>query len=120
MNARLTQAQLAAAVGLKRTSITQIESGAQQAPLHVLYDLCFALKIDISNILPSSEEVAKLSVVPITVNEKIVNVPPKTAELLQQMEKLLREQSGEDNREENHGSRHRQSRTRSANHSQSR
>lgn len=127
-SAGLTQSQIAAIVGLQRTSITQIELGSQQAPLHVIYDLCSALKIDIFTLLPSNEEVAELSAVPVAgterisvmVNEKPVNAPPKTAELLQQMEKLLREQTGEGNREENHASRHRKSRARSANHSQNR
>lgn len=56
-NPRLTQAELAAKVGLERTSITNIEKGNQKVPLHVLYRLCEVLKVDISSLLPPLAEV---------------------------------------------------------------
>lgn len=52
---RLTQAELAALVGLERTSITNIELGNQKIPLHVLYRLCEVLRVPLSEFLPSVE-----------------------------------------------------------------
>lgn len=55
-SAGLTQAQLAGRVSLTRTSITNIESGAQRVPLHLLYDLAGALRVDAASLLPSLPE----------------------------------------------------------------
>ena len=52
----MSQAQLAAVVGLERTSITNIERGNQKFPLHVLYRICSALNADIEDVLPSLSE----------------------------------------------------------------
>ena len=95
--AGLTQAQLAKAVNLQRTSVTNVESGAQQPPLHVLYDLCFEMKIDISELLPASQKVAEVAVVPVTVNQQTLSVPPRAAEMLQGMERALVERAGKQN-----------------------
>lgn len=54
---RLTQAKIAQLVGLKRTSITNIESGTQKIPLHVLFHLCEVLRIPVADVLPALEEV---------------------------------------------------------------
>lgn len=53
----LTQADLAKQVGLKRTSITNIEKGVQKVPLHVLLCLCEVLRIQVKDLLPSIDEV---------------------------------------------------------------
>lgn len=55
--AQLTQAQLAEMVGLERTSITNIERGNQKVPLHVLYRICEALRVPISDLMPAVAEV---------------------------------------------------------------
>lgn len=103
----LTQAQLAKAVGLQRTSITNIESGAQQPPIHVLYDLCFEMRIDISDVLPPSRTVAEIAVVPVTVNQKTLSVPPRAAEMLQGMERALTERASKERISKNdNGSQH--------------
>jgi len=49
---RITQADLAQDVGLERTSITNIERGNQKVSLHVLYRICNALQVPISEVLP--------------------------------------------------------------------
>jgi transcriptional regulator with XRE-family HTH domain len=49
---RLTQGELASLVGLERTSITNIESGNQKVPLHVLYRLCEELGAPVQQVLP--------------------------------------------------------------------
>jgi DNA-binding XRE family transcriptional regulator len=55
--ASLTQAQLAEMVGLERTSITNIERGNQKVPLHVLYRICEALRVPITDVMPAVAEV---------------------------------------------------------------
>src|SRR5438132_978141 len=53
----LTQAELAQEMGFERTSITNIESGKQHPPLHLLYKLCAVLEMDIKSLLPDPSEV---------------------------------------------------------------
>ena len=48
----LTQESLAAAVSLTRTSITNIEQGRQNFPLHVLIEIASALGIPPAELLP--------------------------------------------------------------------
>jgi len=54
---KVTQAKLAEDVGLERTSITNIERGNQKVPLHVLYRICEALQVPISDVLPPLAEI---------------------------------------------------------------
>jgi transcriptional regulator with XRE-family HTH domain len=42
---------------ISRTSISNIEKGRQQTPLHVIYLMCNALDIDIQTILPVFSEI---------------------------------------------------------------
>lgn len=53
----LTQSQLAEKVGLKRTSISNIENCFQRPPLHVFYSICIALELEPSNVLPTVAQV---------------------------------------------------------------
>lgn len=53
---RLTQAELAELAKLKRTSITHIENGNQNSPLHVVMAICNALEIEISDLIPRVDE----------------------------------------------------------------
>lgn len=54
--AGLTQGQLGEAVGLSRTSITNIEYGRQGIPLHALYALAQSLNIEPVELLPEPSE----------------------------------------------------------------
>jgi transcriptional regulator with XRE-family HTH domain len=54
---RMTQADLANAVGLERTSITNIEKGTQKVPLLSLYRISDALKVPLDELLPSMSDV---------------------------------------------------------------
>lgn len=56
---RMTQADLADAVGLERTSITNIEKGNQKIQLHTLYRLCEVLGLSLADSLPSVSEVSR-------------------------------------------------------------
>ena len=59
---RKTQADLAALVGLERTSITNIEKGTQKVPLHVLYRICNAFEVPLTEVLPTIEQVQQPTV----------------------------------------------------------
>lgn len=52
---RLTQEALAAKATLTRTSIINIEKGRQQILLHTLVDISHALRVPISDLLPSGD-----------------------------------------------------------------
>lgn len=54
---RMTQAVLANHVDLERTSITNIEKGAQKVPLHVLFRICETLGVSVAEVLPTLQEV---------------------------------------------------------------
>ncbi|MDE0532824.1 MAG: helix-turn-helix transcriptional regulator [Albidovulum sp.] len=57
----LTQAKLGDAVGLSRTSITNIEKGRQHVSLHQLFGLARALKISPHSLLPAPANVNEAS-----------------------------------------------------------
>lgn len=50
---QMTQAHLAAQVGLLRSSIANIEAGRQRITVHVLYHLCEVLGLDVATALPT-------------------------------------------------------------------
>ena len=83
--ADMTQEQLADAVGVLRTSITNIEAGRQKLPLHVLYEVCIALGVEIATILPTNAAVSQPTTRSISIDGVIKQVPPKTAEFLKQL-----------------------------------
>ena len=49
----LSQEDLARIVQLTRTSITNLESGKQQVPLHTLYEIAVAVQRDVRDLLPA-------------------------------------------------------------------
>jgi transcriptional regulator with XRE-family HTH domain len=52
-NARLSQAELAALIGLTRTSISNIESGRQKMLVHTLIDIADSLRVPTSALIPA-------------------------------------------------------------------
>lgn len=83
--AKLTQAQLAKRVDVLRTSITNIEAGRQKAPLHLIYELCAVLQVDIKDILPPLGELAEPQSSAIEIGGRLKNIPPKSAELIDEL-----------------------------------
>lgn len=79
----MTQAQLANAVGVLRTSIANIEAGRQKPPLHLLYKLCMEFGVEVADILPGNAVITQPTVITIegTPKEEL----PKTAEFLKQL-----------------------------------
>ncbi len=55
-DANLTQQELGQRVGLKRTSITNLEAGRQQIQVHTLYALAEALGIAVTALLPATNK----------------------------------------------------------------
>src|SRR5262245_11222928 len=57
--AKLSQDRVAQLVGLKRTSLTNIESGRQHPPLHVLCDIVTHLNVTVGEVLPMAPVIAQ-------------------------------------------------------------
>lgn len=80
---KLTQAGLAEILGVTRTSITNIEKGAQRIPLHLLYTLCAKLSVQISDVIPVVEDiVGQLPDTTSRLPDQSTKMPPKTAALI--------------------------------------
>lgn len=52
---RITQESLAAAIGLTRTSVTNIERGRQKLLLHTLADIAASLDTSLASLLPERD-----------------------------------------------------------------
>lgn len=83
--ARVTQKQLADEIGVERTSITNIESGLQKLPIHQLYRICQALKVDPFDLLPSVEDVQQSEMEEVQIDGQSAQVPPKTAQAIRKL-----------------------------------
>ena len=89
----LTQDRLAAEIGLKRTSITNIESGQQRLPLHTLFRICEVLRIEVKDLLPDVHQVSEANqLVSFTLGKQTTQIDSKTAMALNQI--LSSEQPG--------------------------
>jgi len=53
----LNQEDLSKMVGIGRTSISNIELGRHQAPLHLIYRICCALEVEIHTVIPTFREI---------------------------------------------------------------
>ncbi|MHA7842048.1 MAG: helix-turn-helix domain-containing protein [Winogradskyella sp.] len=53
-------------IELSRSSISNIEVGRHQIPLHVLYSICQLLKLDVKELLPSYKEIVQFATSDIT------------------------------------------------------
>ncbi|MEV7084125.1 helix-turn-helix transcriptional regulator [Streptomyces sp. NPDC093516] len=51
----LNQQELGSAVGLNRTSISNIEKGRQRVALHMLFEFATALRVEPESLLPASD-----------------------------------------------------------------
>jgi transcriptional regulator with XRE-family HTH domain len=59
---RISQASLAQAVRLTRTSISNIEQGRQRMLIHTLIEIATALKVEPAELLPSTKEAAPMNI----------------------------------------------------------
>ena len=58
---RLSQAELGEVLGVKRSTIANLESGAQRASLHNVYELCAHYDLELADILPSIADMRRRS-----------------------------------------------------------
>lgn len=58
---RLSQAELGVVLGVKRSTVANIESGAQRASLHNVYEICAHYNLELSDLLPSVADIQKRS-----------------------------------------------------------
>ena len=58
---RLSQAQLGEILGLKRSTVANLESGTQRTSLHNVYELCAHYNLELSDFLPSVTDMRKRS-----------------------------------------------------------
>lgn len=86
--ASLTQSELATAIFVSRTTITNLELGNQQVPIHVLLAIADTLELELSELVPSSAELAlpnvseaELSAVEIGAGNKRM-LPPRAASVI--------------------------------------
>ena len=84
----MTQSQLAAEVGVLRTSVTNIETGRQKAPLHLLFKICAALEMETREAVPENGQIVRPGNVPVEVDGEVRLMPPKAAEALEHLRGL--------------------------------
>lgn len=53
---KVSQAELAALLGVQRTTVSAIESGKQKTPIHLLYQISAELSVPLSELLPPLEQ----------------------------------------------------------------
>src|SRR2546426_4071534 len=79
---KLTQAELAERIGSARTSITNLEGGRQQMPLHQLLRIAEVLQVDLKDLIPSRDEVHTQERIPVVIGTDQKEVSPATARLI--------------------------------------
>lgn len=83
--AGLTQEDLAKKVGLKRTSITNVERGRQRLPLHQMLMIADQLGAELRDVVPARSELAEGAKVPVRVGDTEKVVPPLTARYINRL-----------------------------------
>ena len=58
---RLSQTELGEILGIKRSTVANIESGTQRASLHNVYEICAHYNLQLTDLLPSVDELRKRS-----------------------------------------------------------
>ena len=81
----ITQGRLARQVGIARTSITNIEAGQQKLPIHLLFQLCDVLQIEVVNVLPSLKEVRRSEMEEVEVNGQLTVLPRQAATIAREL-----------------------------------
>lgn len=57
----LSQSELGEVLGLKRSTVANIESGTQRASLHNVYEICAHYNLELSDFLPGVDELRRRS-----------------------------------------------------------
>jgi transcriptional regulator with XRE-family HTH domain len=76
----ITQEQLSTALGLTRTSVTNIEKGRQKVLLHTCFAIATALSVDVAELLPAvSTRSSMIEKLEISTRENILKSFPELA-----------------------------------------
>ena len=76
----LTQAQLGEILGLTRSTVANLESGAQRVSLHNVYEICAHYGLELNDILPSVNKMVRQTsqlpgaIAPASVNHVLVKL----------------------------------------------
>lgn len=90
---RFTQHYLAERLGVERTSVANIEAGAQRPPVHLLYRCCEVLQMEIAEFLPPVHAVAPDGMPEeVEVGGQAAMMPPMAASLARELLKQLPEE----------------------------
>lgn len=84
-NLKVSQTELAKRISIARTSLSNIESGKQKLPIHLLYKIASALGIPVTALLPGIGE--QETDIKSLLNQKIVINEQGTGEILKDQEK---------------------------------
>ncbi len=60
-DSKLSQAELGEVLGVKRSTVANLESGAQRTSLHNIYEICAHYNLELSDLLPSIAELRRRS-----------------------------------------------------------
>ncbi len=92
-NNKLTQASLATAIGIERSTLTNIELGNQRPPIHVLYALCEYFGLERDQFLPSLKEVRRKRVdapTQVRIGNDLHDLPAKTSAVIDKLRRSTR------------------------------
>ena len=78
----MNQEKLGEALGLTRTSITNIEKGKQKLTVDTLYKLCDIFSVEVTDLIPTFASVAIAQETKVVVGDRSFEVPAKTAEFM--------------------------------------
>lgn len=81
---KITQKELAEAIGIKRATLTNIELGNQRTPVHVIYRICDYFGVSLEDVMPKMLEVKKQSKNSVVdIGEEKYDLPEKTSAVLE-------------------------------------
>jgi transcriptional regulator with XRE-family HTH domain len=80
---RVSQDDLAKVLGLKRTSVTNIEKGNQKLTLEAIYRICERFGLEVGDLLPAVSDVVLPTAQPIVVGGKAHDLDVMTAAALE-------------------------------------
>lgn len=84
-DAKLSQADLGQILGLTRSSVANLESGAQRASLQNVYEICAHYHLELADLLPSITDVRKQSASP--ARTKYDGIDPKLSPVIEKLQK---------------------------------
>ena len=82
---RMSQEDLAGVLSLRRTSVTNIESGQQRLTLEAIYRICERFGLEVSDVVPAVSEVVRAEAQPVVVGGYAQQLGAKTAKVLEQL-----------------------------------